>query len=162
MSLIDKLEKKLMPHESPCVGCNHARGGLPPNVPVEEVEQYDETQIEHDYPCVPVDVKNIPSVRVLPARRANMLTYTLPGQGAVNSELVCGADPRIKRVYFTAGATAVWIGTETQIKAPNGPYGFKIPAGANSPGFEGVDENLWAVADSATSSVSVRVEYWAD
>lgn len=68
-------------------------------------------------------------------------------------------------VAGTLAATAVVLGSESQIKAPNGPYGFFYTPGSTPPIFEGISEETWGVALGPVNQSAVfsfRAEAWAD
>lgn len=134
--------------------------------PVPDVDEV--LQREPVMSAVPVSLQEPIDVRPLPAKRgrwdSTTLTVGVP-------KIVMDADPRVKRwitaVSLPAGstATAVMIGSESQIKAPNGPFGFVFTPGLNVPPFEGISEETWAVAlgpANQLAAFSYRAEFWAD
>lgn len=155
---LDAWLKKVEVKPSPCATCIHSGAGLPPNVEVDEVEQYD---IEEDYPCVPVDVKNIVAIRSLPAKRGTMGSAMMD-VNKQNIVHVASPDPRVRRLVVVATGAA-WLDIPANLQAPNGPYGFFLPA--NVPVvFEGIHDEIWALAGDNTASphISWREEFWAD
>lgn len=112
--------------------------------------------------CVPVHIIGIPDVRLLPAKRSSNRTFIMPAPGVGNIVgPVIDADPRYKRVWVVATGNPVYIGTETDIKAPNGPFGFLIPTLVAVP-LEGFDKPHWAVAITGAAVLTMRYEFWAD
>lgn len=125
-------------------------------------------QREQVMSSVPVSIEAPLDVRVLPAKKGRWDSITL----VVGSpRIVMDADLRVKRwitaVSLPAGstATAIVLGNEAQVKAPNGPFGFIYTPGLNVPPLEGISEETWAVAlGPANQQVvfSFRAEFWAD
>lgn len=134
--------------------------------PVPDVEEV--LQREPVMSAVPVSLQEPVDVRALPAKRGRWDSVTLV-VGA--PRIVMDADPRVKRwitgVSLPSGstATAIILGTEAQIKAPNGPFGFIYTPNLNVPPFEGISEETWAVALGPAAQLAIlsfRAEFWAD
>lgn len=149
--------------ELPAPGkCGCHPGGIHPTVRPEQVEQRDDVKLV----AIPTKVENLVDVRVLPSKRGTMETF-YPGATGATAVLVQGADPRIRRVILSVTGQACWFGTQEAIKNLNtasavGSGGlFNAPVGPQ-PAWEGIHEDLWAMAVSAGSVVSVRREYWTD
>jgi hypothetical protein len=112
--------------------------------------------------CVPVDIVNIPDVRILPAKRSRQRNFTLTGPGIANViGPVIDPDPRYKQVWIVVTGNPVFLGFEEEIKAPNGPFGFPVPVGIALP-WEGFDRPYWAVATIGAAGLALRYELWAD
>ena len=148
--------------ELPAFGkCGCHPGGIHPEVEVVEVEQREPVELI----AIPVEVKGVTNVRMLPAKRGSMETF-YPGATAGTALLIQGADPRLRRVVLSVTAQACWLGTQEAVKAlsvgnTSGGAGlFSAPVGSVT--FEGIHEDLWGMAASAGSIVSVRREYWTD
>lgn len=134
--------------------------------PVPDVEEV--LQREPAMSAVPVSLQEPVDVRALPAKRGKWDSVTLvTGQ----PRILFDADPRVKRWITSCSlptgstATAVMLGSEAQVKAPNGPFGFIYTPGLNVPPFEGVSEETWGVALGPANQiivVSFRAEFWAD
>ena len=134
--------------------------------PTPDVEEV--LQREPAMSAVPVELAQPVDVRPVPAKRGRWDSVTLV-VGA--PRIVLDADPRVKRwitaVSLPSGSTAtsIILGTEAQIKAPNGPFGFIYTPGLNVPPFEGISEETWAVAVGGAGQLvvfSFRAEFWAD
>jgi hypothetical protein len=132
-----------------------------PEVKVTEAEQRDPVQLI----AIPTEVKGVVNTRSLPAKRGSMETF-YPGATAGTAVLIQGADPRIRRVILSVTAQACWFGTQEAVKAlsagstTGGAGLFSAPVGNVT--FEGIHEDLWGMAATAGSIVSVRREYWTD
>ena len=134
--------------------------------PVPDVDEV--LQREPAMTAVPVELAQPVDVRSLPAKRGRWDSITVQ---VGTAKLLLDADPRIKRIITGVSlpsgstATAIIIGSESQIKAPNGPFGFIYTPGLNVPPIEGVSEETWGVALGAAAQLAVfsyRVEFWAD
>lgn len=151
--------------EQPAPGkCGCHPGGMHPQDAPMEVEQRDPVELV----AIPVKVENIASVRILPAKRASMETF-YPGTNPATSVMIQGKDPRIKRLVISVSTQACWIGTLKQIQSMtaggNGvtnSQGFLVAPNNIPPHWEGIDEDLWAMAMNGGSILSVRREYWTD
>lgn len=152
--------------ERPAPGkCGCHPGGIHPNVDVEEAEQRDDIKLV----AIPVKVDNLVNVRALPAKRGSMETF-YPGTTAATAVLVQGADPRIKRLIIQVGTQSCWFGSQEAIKALGTGAGtgtgssgvFQYSATQSTAPWEGIHEDLWAMAVNGGSVVSVRREYWTD
>lgn len=148
--------------ELPAFGkCGCHPGGIHPEVEVEVAEQRDDIKLV----AIPVTVDNIPNVRLIPSKRGTMETY-YPGATPGTSILLQGADPRIRRIIISVTAQVCWLGTQEAVKALSsgnavgGAGLFSAPVGTFT--WEGIHEDLWAMAASAGSVVSIRREYWTD
>jgi hypothetical protein len=147
--------------EQPAPGkCGCHPGGIHHEDSPADVEQRDVDLI-----AIPVKVENIVSVRTLPAKRGSLDTF-YPSN--VVPAPIQGKDPRIKRLIIQATVQNCWVGPQESIKALAG-------AGTGTQGvgcyllvsgipvvWEGIDFDIWAVAATAGSIVSVRREYWPD
>lgn len=148
--------------ELPAPGkCGCHPGGIHPENRVENVEQRDDIKLV----AIPVKVENISIVKVLPSKRGTMETF-YPGSTGATSMLIQGADPRLRRVIISVTAQACWFGSQEAIKALSagnavgGAGLFSAPVGVFT--WEGIHEDLWGMAATAGSIVSVRREYWPD
>jgi len=151
--------------EQPAPGkCGCHPGGIHPiDTPI-EVEQREPVELV----AIPVKVDNIPNVRVLPAKRASMETFypgTIPGTAV----FIQGKDPKIKRLILSVFTQGCWIGTQEQIKSmgaggngANNSQGFLLQPNNQQPPWEGIDQDLWAMAQNGGAVLSVRREYWPD
>lgn len=143
--------------------CGCHPGGIHPDVEVETAEQRDPVKLM----AIPVDVENIVNVRTLPAKRGSMETF-YPGTTAATAVLIQGADPRIKRLIIQVGTQACWFGSQEALKAltpgstTQSAGVFQYSANQGTPAWEGIHEDLWAMAVNGGSVVSVRREYWTD
>lgn len=150
--------------ELPALGkCGCHPGGLHPAVGVREAEQRDPVELA----AIPTEVKNVVSVQALPAKRGSMETF-YPGTTGATAVLVQGADPRIKRLIIQCATQACWFGTQEALKAltagstTQSAGVFQASATSQMPWWEGIHEDLWAMAVNGGSIVSVRREYWTD
>lgn len=150
--------------ELPALGkCGCHPGGIHPEVEVVEAEQREPVELV----SIPVKIDNIPNVRVLPAKRGSMETF-YPGTTGATAVLVQGADPRIKRLIIQCATQACWFGTVEALKAltsgstTQSAGVFQASATSQLPPWEGIHEDLWAMAVNGGSIVSVRREYWTD
>ena len=149
--------------ELPAFGkCGCHPGGLHPDVEPETAEQRDDVKLL----AIPVEVGNIVNVRNLPAKRGTMETFYPATNAAV---YIQGADPRIKRLIIQVATQACWFGTQEALKtmlatgAGTQSSGvFQMSATQSTAPWEGIHEDLWAVAVNGGSIVSVRREYWTD
>lgn len=135
-----------------------------PEVKVVEAEQRDPVELI----AIPTEIRNTVNVRSLPAKRGSMETF-YPGTTANTAVLVQGADPRIRRLIIQCATQACWFGSQEAIKAlANSGVGtsssgvFQMSATSACPPWEGIHEDLWALAVNGGSVVSVRREYWTD
>jgi hypothetical protein len=143
--------------------CGCHPGGIHPVVEVVEAEQRDPIELI----AIPVKVENTVNVRTLPAKRGSMETF-YPGTTSATAILVQGADPRIRRLIIQCATQACWFGTQEALKnfsaggtaASSGV--FQMSATSTCPPWEGIHEDLWAMAVNGGSVVSVRREYWTD
>jgi hypothetical protein len=147
-----------LPANGKC-GCHP--GGIHPVVEVVEAEQRDPVELI----AIPTEVRNTVNVRTLPAKRGTMETFypstTVP-------QLIQGADPRIRRLIIQVATQACWFGTQEALKnfsaggtqASSGV--FQMSATIQCAPWEGIHEDLWALAVNGGSLVSVRREYWTD
>lgn len=132
-----------------------------PEVKVVEIEQRDPVELV----AIPTEVRGVVNTRSLPAKRGSMETF-YPGATAGTAVLIQGADPRIRRLILSVTAQVCWLGTQETVKNLNtastagGAGLFSAPVGIVV--FEGIHEELWGMAASAGSIVSVRREYWTD
>jgi hypothetical protein len=148
--------------ELPVLGkCGCHPGGIHPSVSVVEAEQRDVKLV-----AIPTTVDNIVQVRTLPAKRGTMETFypstTVP-------VMIQGADPRIKRLIIQVATQACWFGSQEAIKqllstgAGSQSSGlFQYSATQSTAPWEGIHEDLWALAVNGGAIVSVRREYWTD
>lgn len=131
---------------------------LPPSEDIQDLRQHED---KPPYDKVPVEICGFPNVQVMPALYGIFRTLILNGSGSQNADMAVGANPKIRRFYFMANTNPIWIGTQEQVKSPS-INGVLLPVGIWTPPFEGVKENLYAVATVGASSLSIREEYWAD
>jgi hypothetical protein len=134
-----------------------------PQPGVEDVLQREPVEMS----AIPVRVDGPLDVRVLPARRGRWDSVTvIAGQ----PRLLLDYDPRIRRYLIlpvlplASTATGIIMGSENQVKAPNGPFGFIAPPSVPLT-TEGMNEETWVTALGAAGQpviVSVRAEFWAD
>lgn len=152
--------------ELPVLGkCGCHPGGIHPVVEVEVAEQRDVKLT-----AIPVEVRDIVNTRIVPAKRGSFETFYPAATAALLSAgngLVQGADPRLRRLIVAVSTQACWFGTQEALKAlsvansATGSSGvFLAPVGMYT--WEGIHEDLWAMAATAGSVVSVRREYWTD
>lgn len=128
------------------------------------VRQY-ETLPEAEMRAIPVELKGIPAVYALPAKRAVGRTLTVDALSVIKQPVeVISADPKLRAVHISATGTTVVIGTQEQImKGVLGtPDGFTIQS--TSPmRWEGFETSLYAACNAVgPQTISVRYEYWAD
>lgn len=141
--------------------CGCHPGGIHPSVEVVEAEQREPVELI----AIPTEVKGIVNVRTMPAKRGSMETFypstTVP-------ELIQGADPRIRRLIIQVSTQACWFGTQEALKnfsagGTSASAGvFQMSATIQCAPWEGIHEDLWALAVNGGSVVSVRREYWTD
>jgi hypothetical protein len=150
--------------ELPAFGkCGCHPGGIHPEVEVVEAEQRDPVELI----AIPVKVDNVVNVRTLPAKRGSMETF-YPGTTAATAVLIQGADPRIRRLIIQCGPQACWFGPREAFQnfSAGGTAAsagvFQMSATSTCPPWEGIHEDLWAMAVNGGSVVSVRREYWTD
>jgi hypothetical protein len=134
-----------------------------PTPDVEEVLQRE----PYEMAAIPVKLEGPTDIRVMPSKRGRWDSLTIV---AGQPRLLLDYDPRI-RLYrllpsLPTGSTATGIilGTENQIKAPNGPFGFIMPPAASLI-VEGCESETWVTALGAAGQlviVSVRAEFWCD
>lgn len=118
-------------------------------------------------PPLPVVAAEPLNVRELPSRQSGLQCYDLTTSLAVQ---VLGRDPRRKRAVimgFTTQATCrgARLGP-TQAGATSG-YAALFPAALAAGGFPailelGSEDELWAIADTQTCTLSVINEQWAE
>jgi hypothetical protein len=152
----------LQPAPGKC-GCHP--GGIHPTVDVTEAEQRDDVKLV----AIPTKVENLVDVRVVPSKRGTMETFYPAATAAALSAgngIIQGADPRIRRIVIAVSVQSCWLGTQEALKslsagnAVGGAGMFLAPVGTYT--WEGIHEDLWAMAATAGSIVSVRREYWTD
>lgn len=146
--------------------CGCHPGGIHPEDEPIQVEQRD--MVDVPLRAIPVKVESIVSVRQLPAKRASMETF-YPGTMPSGAVMIQGKDPKIKRLILAVFSQGVWIGTSNQIQSMtaggNGTtnsQGFLLQPNNVCPAWEGIDQDLWAMAQNGGAILSVRREYWPD
>lgn len=143
-------------------GC-HPGGMHPMDEPI-DVEQRNDVELV----AIPVKVENIISVRTLPAKRASMETF-YPGDTPATAVMIQAKDPRIKRLIIVVANDACWFGSQEDINAnasnnsTTGGAGLFLGSSSQAmPAWEGISDDLWAMALNPGAVVSVRREYWPD
>lgn len=132
---------------------------LEPRIAIEDVREYEDKPQYHE---TPVKVCGIAHVNVVPAIRGIFRTLILNGPGSPNIDMAVGANPKLRRIFLFAAGNPIWVGTQEQLKNGTGPTGGLLPIGIWSPPFEGVSENMYAVATVGAATLTIREEYWAD
>jgi hypothetical protein len=118
-----------------------------------EVHQVEAEYVE-DLIEVPVRIEGPVRAQVLPATSWTAVTYELT---ATDSIKVVNRDARRSRFTLVAAADA-WIGAvQSQAKANVGGL---VPA--NVPIEQRHTEEVWAIADTGTTTLTVLEEYWTE
>lgn len=104
---------------------------------------------------VPVRVENPVGVQALPAEAWATRSYEL---STTEPTKVARRDPRRKRAVISVVTQAAWIGTSQSIAKVS--VGYRMGAAATSVIELTHCEEIWAVADTAGSILSIIEEYW--
>jgi len=127
----------------------------------EEIEELRQHDTKPPYEKVPVEICGFPNVQVMPALSGVFRTLQLNGPGTANIDIAVGGNPKIRRFYLMANGNPIWVGSQEQVKAAS-PNGALLPVGVWTPPFEGLKENLYALATVGAATLTIREEYWAD
>jgi hypothetical protein len=123
-----------------------------------EPSQSEVYQSESDVPGmieVPVRVEGPVRAQALPAESWAVAFYELSTTEATR---VARRDPRRKRAVITVATQLAWIGPTQSGCRPN--VGYRMGAAATSTIEITHTEEIWAMADTAGSLLSILVEYW--
>lgn len=118
---------------------------------ITEVHQA-EAEYAEDLREVPVRIEGPVRAQVLPATSWTAITYELT---ATDSIKIANRDPRRSRITLIPAAE-IWIGAvQSQAKAN---VGGSLPA--NVPVVQQHTEEIWAIADTTTTTLTVLEEFW--
>ena len=117
-------------------------------------EVYQETT---NLPAVEVVVVNAPRVRPLPARSGG-LTSIMVGLAASGGVKVLGADPRRKTAQIIGLASDLRLGRSQGEVLSNEAAVWP----ANVPYVDETCDDLWAVAVTVATQVTIAAEHWVD
>lgn len=121
-----------------------------------EVQQAEPEAFAEDLQVVPVKMVGPVRSQQMPATSWNARSFSLDPNVAVK---IADRDPRKVRVSIIAQGADAWIG-ESQAKAKVN-VGVQVALGGAERNFYHTEE-IWAIAATGTSVLSIAEEYWTE